>query len=161
MRSATLQVSFPSKSRKMGLPFTTPTPAFFTFAGSIEETLIFFTSRGFSAAAIFSLPSSFRGDEQEPKTSSPCPPAVREPAEASSTAARFEGVEQTSKTRACVVCAWAGNGRIHPLSCMRSKNCASNGSPCSVFRDPKMTSLLLARVKETFILRQSLTRSPI
>src|SRR6266567_182764 len=47
----------------------------------------------------------------------PLPPAARVMAEAPS-APHFEDVEHTSKTRAYAVCAWAGNGRIHPHSCM-------------------------------------------
>ena len=157
-----LQVSFPSKSCKMGLPFATPEPAFALFIFPLEateETLIFFIGLSFSTTA-FSLPRDFRGDASPPTMSSSFP-ATRERTEASASAPLFEGVEHTSKTRAWAVCACAGNGRIHPCSCIRLKNCASNGSPCSVFLDPKMISLLLARVKETFILRQSLTRSPI
>ena len=158
-----LQVSFPSKSCNMGLPFTTPAHAvaLFSCPPKAAETFIFFIGLGFSTATIFSLPRDLRGDVPSPTMSSSSRPAAREQTEASASAPLLEGVEHKSKTRACAVCAWVGNGRIHPCPCIRSKNCASNGSPCNVFLDPKMTSLLLARVKETFILRQSLTRSPI
>jgi hypothetical protein len=59
------------------------------------------------------------------------------------------------------VSALGGSWSIQPSLSIKEKNSSSNGADCSVFLEPKMTSFDRARVKETFILLQSLTRSPI
>ena len=51
--------------------------------------------------------------------------------------------------------------KIQFLSSINSKKSASNGALLSVLLEPNMMSFFLARVKETFMRRQSLTRSPI
>ena len=60
----------------------------------------------------------------------------------------------------CILSAFRGSGRIHFLLSMRVKNSERRGADWSVLREPMMISFERARVNETFILRQSFTRSP-
>lgn len=58
--------------------------------------------------------------------------------------------------------AWACAGReyIHPFASTMAKNCCSKARLARVLLEPKMMSFDLARVMETLILLQSLSRSP-
>ncbi len=73
---------------------------------------------------------------------------------------RLRGVLVGVPRPECNVSAFGGRRKIHPLSSMSPKNSWSKGSTWRVVREPKMTSFDRARVKETLILRQSLSRSP-
>lgn len=66
----------------------------------------------------------------------------------------------------CIIssCSWQAEGGIEKIqwfSRMNSKNSASNGAFRSVLFEPNIMSFFLARVKVTFILRQSFISSPI